>query len=59
MTKIKLPFTIITVAKGMEEMTFEEMFSFHLRYFPRFYFFGVIDISLIISVYFSRKLFSN
>lgn len=56
--KIKLPFTTVTIKKDLN-MKFEEMFSYHLRFFPRFYFFGIIDISLIISVYFSTKPFAR
>lgn len=56
--KIKLPFTTVIIKKDLN-MKFEEMFSYHLRFFPSFYFFGIIDISLIISVYFSTRLFAR
>ncbi len=56
--KIKLPFTIITIKKNLD-MPYEEKFSYHMRFFPNFYFFGIIDIYLIISVYFSTKPFAR
>lgn len=54
--RIIMPFTTITVKKKLD-MPYEEKFSYHLRFFPRMHFFEIINISLIISVYFSTRPF--
>lgn len=49
-----LPFTKIVISKNFEGMTYKERLGFYYRYFPSCYFFGIIDFSFQISIYFSK-----